>query len=74
MSNDFYNNSSTPVNRSTLSSALIRTEFASIAAGFDKLPPMTGNGDKLVAINTAGTALTVFDIHAGGAVGTNVAY
>lgn len=38
-------------------SAPVRNEFASIEAGFDKLPTVTGNPDKPVFVNAAGTAL-----------------
>ena len=43
MSNDYYNHGSVPINRSLAQSALIRTEFDNVAAGFAKLPALTGN-------------------------------
>lgn len=57
MANDFYTSSTSPTTNSQGSSAVIRAEFASIQAGFDKMPTVTGNGDKLISVNTAGTAL-----------------
>jgi len=35
----------------------MRAEFESIEDGFDKLPVMTSNGGKIVAVNSGGTAL-----------------
>lgn len=59
MSNDYYNSSGNPANRSSLSSANMRTEFAAIGTAFNKLPALTGNGGKIVVINAGGTAMTV---------------
>lgn len=36
----------------------MRTEFASVAAGFALLPPVSGNANKAVIVNPGGTALT----------------
>ncbi len=58
MSNDYYNETGAPSTRSQGASASMRAEFALIAAGFGKLPTMTGNGDKIIAVNAGGTALT----------------
>lgn len=57
MSNNFFNVSGVPGTSASLSSPTIRAEFAAIAAGFDKLPTLSGNGSKLVAVNSGGTAL-----------------
>lgn len=57
MSNDFYQDSGNPATGASGSSSLMRAEFASIEAGFDKLPGLTGNGGKLVKINTGATAM-----------------
>ena len=57
MSNDFYIKSGTPATNSAGSSSEMRSEFASVEAGFDKLPTVTGNPDKPVFVNTAGTAM-----------------
>ncbi len=59
MSNDFYNVSGTPTQAASLSSPPIRSEFAAIAAGFDKQPTLTGNAYKIVYVNAAGSALDV---------------
>jgi len=55
---DWYEASGAPVARSTMSSAVLRTEFTSIDTDIaDKLPVLTGNGSKIVAVNSGGTAL-----------------
>lgn len=57
---DWYQATGKPVARSLLNSADLRTEFASIESDIaDKLPALTGNGDKVVVVNSGGTALTV---------------
>ena len=57
MANDFFSASGNPATGSQGSSAAMRAEFDSIEDGFDKLPTMTGNGSKIVAVNSGGTAL-----------------
>lgn len=57
MSNEYFQPGSVPAPNAPGSSAVIRNEFASIAAGFDKLPPLAGNGGDLVAVDPAGTRL-----------------
>lgn len=59
MANNFFNAAGSPSTGSQAASAAIRSEFASIAAGFDKLPVLTANGNKCVLVNAGGTALTV---------------
>lgn len=54
---DFYDVSGAPGQGGSLSSATIRGEFALIEAAFGKLPTLTGNGSKLVQVNSGGTAL-----------------
>jgi hypothetical protein len=61
MSNDFYNASGTPATGSPGASASMRAEFSAIKAAFDKLPAITGNGNKLVRVSAAGTALEASD-------------
>jgi hypothetical protein len=58
MSNDFYNAGGVPAQGAGLSSATIRAEFLAIAAGFDKLPTVTGNASKAIVVNGSGTGLT----------------
>jgi len=56
---EYYEATGIPVQRSTISSAEFRSEFASIETGItDKLPAYTGNGDNWVVINSGGTGLT----------------
>ncbi len=74
--NDYYNHGSTPINRSLGSSALMRTEFDNITAGFALVAPTTGNSYKLAVINAAGTAQTVsaWTIYGPGNLITNANY
>ncbi|HLP99221.1 MAG TPA: hypothetical protein VK149_12340 [Sideroxyarcus sp.] len=57
MTNPYYNHGSVPADNSQGSSSEIRAEFDAIAAGFNKMPTMTGNGGKLVKVNAGETAL-----------------
>lgn len=59
MSNDFFNSDGNPVTGSPGSSAVMRGEFTNVAAAFDKMPGLTGNGVKAVVVNAGGTALDV---------------
>jgi len=59
MSNSYYNASGFPSTGSPATSASMRAELALVAAGFDKLPTLSGNQDKLIAVNSSGTGLTV---------------
>ena len=59
MSNDFFNASGTPTQGGSVASPGMRGEFSAVAAGFDKLPALTGNANKLVRINASGTAMDV---------------
>ena len=61
MSNDFYNETGNPSTSSAGASALMRAEFALVRAAFDKFPTLTGNGLKVVRVNTGGTALEAVD-------------
>lgn len=56
MSNDYYNPSGAPGNHSPGSSNVVRNEYVSIGQGFDKMAPLSGNGNKLIAVNSAGNA------------------
>ena len=58
MSNEFYDHTTFPTPNSPGSSALLRSELDAIEAGFDKLPTMSGNGNKVVTVNAGATALT----------------
>ena len=55
--NEFYNHSGYPTTNSAGSSANMRAELDSVAAGFDKLPALSGNALKVVRVNASGTAL-----------------
>ena len=56
MSNNYYTPSGSPATSAKAVSATQRAEFASIEDGFDKISPLTGNGDLPVFVNTGGTA------------------
>lgn len=62
MANDFYTPSGTPANRSTGSSAAMRSELALIQAAFDKLPALSGNAGKFAKVNAGATAVDVSSI------------
>lgn len=55
---DFYATSADPANNSGLDSSVIRSEFASAALGFTKVAGYTGAGNRIVHINSGGTAQT----------------
>lgn len=58
LAQDWYQATGVPVARSLLNSADLRTEFSSIQTDIaDKLPTLTGNGGKLIVVNSGGTAL-----------------
>lgn len=57
MANEFFNVSGVPASSSSLSSSPLRGEYIAVQTGFDKLPALAGQGDKLVTINAAGTAV-----------------
>jgi len=59
MGNDFFNASGTPSQGGGITSPNMRAEFSAVAAGFDKLPTLTGNGYKVTYINASGTAMDV---------------
>lgn len=57
-SQDWFEASGVPAQRGLISSSAMRAEFAAIETDIaDKLPVLTGNGDALIAVNSAGTAL-----------------
>jgi len=57
MPNDFFTPSGVPVQGGALVSPNVRAEFAAIAAGFDKLPDLTGNAYKVTYVNSSGSAM-----------------
>lgn len=56
--NEFYTHGTFPVSGSSATSSSMRAEFDLIAAGFEKLPPLAGNANKLVTVNSGATGLT----------------
>ena len=57
MANNFFTASGNPATGAQGSSATMRAEFEAIEDGFDKLPVLTGNGGKVIAVNTGATTL-----------------
>ena len=57
MSNEYFQPGSVPASNAPGSSAVIRSEFTSVGAAFDKLPVMAGHANEIVAINGTGTGL-----------------
>lgn len=57
MANDFFTKTGVPSTGAAGTSSTIRSEIALIEAGFDKMPTLSGNGSKAVAINSGATAL-----------------
>lgn len=56
MTNPYFTPSGNPATRAPGLSTNMRSEFALVQAGFDKLPALTANA--LIVVNSAGTALT----------------
>lgn len=57
MPNNFFTATGTPSQGSGITSPNVRAEFALIEQGFNKLPTLTGNGSKLVRINSGATGM-----------------
>lgn len=57
MTNPYYNGGSIPGQGSQGQSAAIRSEFAAIAAGFNKMPTVSGMPGAAVRVNSSATAL-----------------
>lgn len=56
--NPYYDHGLFPSPGSPATSASMRAELDLIEAGFNKLPTLSGNSNKMVVINSSGTALT----------------
>lgn len=59
MPNEYYNHGSNPATGSSGSSAVMRSEFDLIMAGFAKLPPLTAQQGRVLKVNPSGTAITL---------------
>lgn len=62
MANDFFNASGYPATRAEGSSSAMRAQLAAIAAAFDKLAPLTGNGGKFLRVNAGATGYDVSSV------------
>ena len=60
--NPYYNGGAFPATGAPATSASMRAELASISTGFDKLPTLSGNANKLVTVNSSGTALEAVSV------------
>jgi hypothetical protein len=56
--NDYYDHTTFPQTGAAASSSAMRAELDTIEAGFNKLPTLSGNGNKLVKVNSGATALS----------------
>jgi hypothetical protein len=54
---EYYNTTGIPSTSSPAASASIRTEFATIAVAFNKLPVLSGNAGKLIVVNASGNGM-----------------
>lgn len=54
---EYYNHATFPSQGAALSSSAMRAELELVEAGFGKLPDLSGNGSKLVQINSGGTGM-----------------
>lgn len=54
---EYYAHSTYPATRASLSSSAMRAEMELIEAGFAKLPDLSTNGGKIIAVNSGATAL-----------------
>lgn len=57
MPNDFYTPTGNPPDGGLIVSADMRAEFAAILAGFNKMPALIGNANKIVVVNSSGSGL-----------------
>lgn len=74
MSNDYYNPSGWPATSSSGASANARSELAEIAAGFDRLPGLTGNANKIIGVNSSADGLEAKSVTFAAAFATSGAY
>jgi len=72
MSNDYFNTDGNPANNSAAKSSVIRAIISAISAGFDKLPALSGNGSKIIAVNSGGTALESVAVTGTGSVARSI--
>lgn len=60
----WYEHTTFPVRNSVATSAAMQAELRKIASAFDNLPDLTGNGNKILVVNGAGTEVSVLDASA----------
>lgn len=69
MANEFFNHSGYPGTRAQGDSSSMRAQLAAIAAGFDKMPTLSGNALRLLRVNAGATALEATNSIDGIAIG-----
>lgn len=76
MSNEYFNATGVPASGSQVQSRPLRTQFDKVQEGFELLPVLAGENNKLVIVNAAGTALTTMAglLTLGGTLTTSGAY
>lgn len=76
MSNEYFNATGVPAAGSQVQSRPLRTQFDKVQEGFELLPVLAGENNKLVIVNAAGTALTTMAglLTLGGTLTTSGAY
>lgn len=62
MSNPYFTKSGYPSSNARAVSATLRAEIAAIEAGFDLLPTLSGNGGKIIRVNSGATALEASNV------------
>lgn len=75
MTNPYYNPTGAPAQGSAVTSAVVRTEFAAIQAGFDKMPVLTGNAYEILRVkgDESGFEASGLVVDASGNLGIGVA-
>ena len=58
MAGEYYDHTTYPASGAAGSSAAMRNELEAIQTGFDKLPALSGQANKVVVVDSGGTALT----------------
>lgn len=68
MANEYFTPDGVPATGAFGASSAMRNEFALIQSGFDKLPALAANANKIVVVNSAGTAMSAVGTVGSGSV------
>lgn len=76
MSNEYFNTSGVPVTSSQVQSRPLRTEFQKVTAGFNLLPALAGQNNKILVVNSSASGITTMPglLTLGGTLTTSGAY